>query len=154
MMTKAIIRLVIAAMLFVLAAAPAAWADSSTAQLRASVNVEEYISVDMQHQRQTLTITPEDIARGYVEVSRATVFTVRTNSRDGYMLYFENTAPLFSKVVLIDNGRRVELSGAGGIIHQSYAKGQTKELSYRFFLSADAKPQTYQWPLRMEANTY
>ncbi|MEJ2313685.1 MAG: hypothetical protein P8Y85_02685 [Nitrospirota bacterium] len=70
------------------------------------------------------------------------------------MLYFEKTEPLFSKVVLIDNGRSVELSGSGGIIHQSYAKGQTKELSYRFFLSADATPQTYQWPLRMEANIY
>jgi hypothetical protein len=41
----------------------------------------------------------------------------------------------------------------GGFIHQPHTGGkivETKELSYRFLLSADATPGSYTWPLSVD----
>lgn len=152
-MKKALMIELAAIILGLFTAFPAS-ADQASGSIRVSVIVQEYISLNTQSQAQTLRVTPDDIAKGYVDVNTGTVFTIKTNSRDGYMLYFENTGSQFSKVVLRVSGREIELLGMGGIVHQPYTGPQAIELSYRFYLSADVKPGTYQWPLRMHTDIY
>ena len=66
----------------------AAYATAGTdkAAINASVRVLPYVNYDINHQEVNLTITQQDIDRGYAEISNATVFSVKTNSLNGYVI--------------------------------------------------------------------
>lgn len=126
---------------------------STTAPMMASARVMPVLSKTVISQAGSVHITPEDIARGYVDVKGGTVMEVRTNSENGYLLSFESERGPYREIWVIDGTRTTVLTGTGGFIHQPYP-GRTiaekKELSYRFLLSRDAVPGSYLWPLRVD----
>jgi len=105
------------------------------------------------HQERTLVVTPEDVARGYVDAPAASRIEVRNNSRGGCLLVFEGVAgpdAPFGRVSVRGLGRDVEIGPGGGFVPHSYAPAPvTAELSYRFSLDRDALPGTYPWPLQV-----
>jgi hypothetical protein len=114
-----------------------------------SAIVKASISKTFIHQSRTLTITNDDVNRGYVDVKAATVLQVRTNSRQGYFMIFEGIDGPFSEVWVVDGTRSTVLSKMGGLVHQPYPgpMGETKELGYKFIISAQIIPGSYPWPM-------
>jgi hypothetical protein len=133
--------------------APHAFAGTKTQTMMVSAKVLPFLSKTMVHQQGDLTITREDIKRGYVEVKAGTVLEVRTNSRGGYILSFVIASGPYREIWVIDGKRTTVLLSMGGFIYQPHTGGkivETKELSYRFLLSADATPGSYTWPLSVD----
>ncbi len=151
-MTKPANLLLILLAAFILTLPPVVKA-SSMIPIGASVNVLPVLSKMVTFQTGSISITSEDIARGYVDVKRGTVLEVKTNNKNGYLLSFENENGPYKEVWVIDKTRTTVLSGSGGLIHQPYPgtmRVETKELGYRFLLSDDAMPGSYPWPLRVD----
>jgi hypothetical protein len=98
-----------------------------------------------------LQITAADIARGFVELPRATQIEVRSNSRSGYVLNVQPMTKLFTRVEVLGFGPAIALDAEGGSIVQRWEKpsAATVTMGYRFYLSAEAAPGTYPWPLHL-----
>lgn len=145
--------LVILIITVLLVAASDVLAQNSKTIMVVSVTVKPSISMRVVTQVRTLDITPEDIEKGYVDVNTGTVLQIRY--RGGYLLSFESTGGPFSKIWVIDGSRTTVLSNTVGLIYQPYSGrliNETKTLSYRFFLPADAIPGSYPWPLLMNVD--
>src|SRR6266550_643196 len=72
------------------------YAGSSTAQINVSVQVIARTILTIDAQPATVSITTEDIARGYVDVPQSVAFRVLSNSREGYALTFQPVSYPFS----------------------------------------------------------
>jgi hypothetical protein len=98
-----------------------------------------------------LQITAADIARGFVELPRATQIEVRSNSRTGYVLSVQPMTKLVTRVDVLGFGSEISLAADGGSIVQRWEKpsAATVIMGYRFHLSAEAAPGTYPWPLHL-----
>jgi hypothetical protein len=130
---------------------PPADAAQNKAALQVSVTVIANAKMQTSYQAAQLTITAADVARGYVEVPAASRFSVRTNSRTGYLMEFHPVANLFEAVHVGGLGNPVQLGAEGGSIVQRgpLASNLTHELSFRFSLRPGALPGVYPWPLQM-----
>jgi hypothetical protein len=151
---KKALKILLLIMTVVLLYTPETLARSNKGIVRVSARVLPSVSKSVVHQVSIINITPEDIKKGYVDVEAGTVLQVKTNSRDGYSLAFESIGGLFTEIWVIDGSRSTVLSNMRGLIHQPYAgnlMGETKKLSYKFFLSANVKPGSYPWPLMLNA---
>lgn len=154
-------RLVTAALIAALSMANAwgvreAFADSPsgpalTAKIAMTATVLEHTSMSVLDQVRELVVTNADISRGYVEMSAASRIQVKSNNPAGYLLAFEvmnGPAAVFNSVNVTVNGREVRLSPGGGWVPQPFIRGGVKlDLNYRFVLSRDAQPGTYNWPI-------
>ena len=124
---------------------------TGSAQIRVTATVPSRATLRVLRQERTLVVTPEDVARGYVDAPAASRIEVRNNSRGGCLLVFERIAgpdASFGKVSVRGFERDVEIGPAGGFVPHSYAPAPvTEELSYRFSLDRGARPGTYPWPL-------
>ena len=124
--------------------------------LKVNVMVSNQARVEFQSQPATLVITAEDIARGYVEVVSATVLKIKSNVRDGYLLHFVIAGGPFTGIRVIDGARIIELDRSSGFVHMPNEgmkqQEETKYFGYRFFLSPDAKPGEYRWPIQLNTN--
>ena len=122
-----------------------------TAKIALTATVLEHTSMSILDQLGELVVTNTDIARGYVEVPAASRIQVKSNNPAGYLLAFEvmnGPIALFNSVNVSVNGREVLLSPGGGWVPQPFIRGGvTLDLSYRFALSKDAQPGTYNWPI-------
>jgi hypothetical protein len=65
-----------------------------------SATVVAGVRLTVQSEPGTVSITEEDVVRGYVDVPQPFVVHVRTNSRQGYLLQVANAADAFSAVEL------------------------------------------------------
>ena len=135
--------------ILVLLANGESFAASKSAVLSVSTSVLPYVKYDVLHQEGSLTITSHDIERGYIEVSRATVLSVKTNSFNGYLMNFFVAENLFSNVTLREGNNMYSFSETDGEVHfpshdRHYAE---KIFTFKFDLRADTKPGTYQWPV-------
>lgn len=130
------------------------FAGSSKATLKVSATVQARISQTLVRQESVLSVTKEQIAKGYLDVPAATLINVKTNDRNGYMLSFEVNAEIVKEVWVIDSNRTTVLSGGGGFVHQAYPgpAGEIKELSYRLYLAPGTQPGLYAWPLSLTAS--
>jgi hypothetical protein len=130
---------------------PPAEAAQNHAALQVSVTVIANAKMQTSYQATQLTITEADVARGYVEVPAASRFSVRTNSRTGYLMEFHPVAGLFESVQVGGLGSPVQLGADGGSIVQRgpLASNMTHELSFRFALRPEAQPGLYPWPLQL-----
>jgi hypothetical protein len=139
---------------FALCASPetahAASVGSST--MKVTANVLPYLRLQVLKQVSTLNITPEDVARGYIDVPAATDLMARTNDRNGFSLSFDARSNVFRKAQVTGLGSGVELGPEGGIAHQPFAgKQMLMRLSYRFFLAPGVAPGSYPWPLQISS---
>jgi len=127
------------------------------ARIQVTATVPSRATLRVLHQERTLVVTPEDVARGYVDAPAASRIEVRNNSRGGCLLVFERIAgpdASFGNVSVRGFEREVEIGPGGGFVPHSYAPAPvTAELSYRFSLDRDARPGTYPWPLQVSVRT-
>lgn len=140
------------------ASLPSAFAATSscgTVQVAVSATVGEHLSVRVLRQAQELVVTAEDVVRGYVDVPGACRVEVRTNNPRGYLLTFEATGSacdFLAAVTVTAAGREGNLSPNGGWIPQQYVRGgAAMDIHYRFYLTDDAEPGIYRWPLSVSA---
>jgi len=128
-------------------------AGSMAQTIMVSARVAPWVKLHHEHQQMQLTITPDDVARGYVEVPAASRFTVTTNNPAGYTLNFQPRASIFRSVAIHGPGMSVEIGAGGGTVIQSGSEtGIARtlvELGYRFYLAEGVRPGTYFWPLSM-----
>ncbi len=69
----------------------------------------------MLNQAATLNVTPEDIARGYIDVPAATDLMARTNDRNGFSLSFDARSNVFRKAQVTGLGSGLEIGPEGGL---------------------------------------
>jgi hypothetical protein len=127
-----------------------------TAKIGMTATVREHTSIQVLNQARELVITNADIQRGYLEVPSATRISVKSNNQAGYLLTFEamnGPYSLFSSVNVLVGGKEVQLSSnGGGWVPQPYVRGGvTQDVTYRFSLSKNTQPGTYDWPLMISA---
>jgi hypothetical protein len=122
-----------------------------SAKINITARVLEHASMQVLNQVNEFVVTNTDISRGYVDVPAASRISIKTNNRDGCLLAFEmmdDPGALFSSVLVRADGREVQLSSGRGWIQQPYMQGgMIHDISYRFALSKNARPGTYNWPL-------
>jgi len=130
---------------------------TGSARIQVTATVPSRATLRVLHQERMLVVTPEDVARGYVDSPAASRIEVRNNSRGGCLLVFERIPgpdASFGKVSVRGLGRDVEIGPGGGFVPHPYAPAPvTAELSYRFSLDRDARPGAYSWPLRVSVRS-
>ena len=128
-------------------------AGSTSATMSVSVTVRARALLSVDSQPASVTITEEDVSRGYVDVPGASRIQVRTNSPAGWLLEFQPMQGPFRSLDVTGLGSLAQVSAAGGWLAQPYAGKTlvTADLGYRFILSGDAQPGIYPWPVALSA---
>lgn len=143
-----LVVLVAAAFLFGLLGAQETNAVMKTANLTASATVLPYLQFNLLFQVSEITITEEDIQRGYLDLRSASLLELKTNSNQGYHLSFEGSLWPFKEVQIQGLTNPVRLHSGHSLVHQPSARGKViMNLDYRFILSGETKPGSYSWPL-------
>jgi hypothetical protein len=125
---------------------------TSTAGMRISATVAPYTHLDLIAQAATLTVTAEDVQRGYVDVSAGTHLMARSNDPNGFSVNFTPRAGVFNSAKITGLGSDVEIDRTGGSVHRAYTGHEASmQLGYRFVLSRDVAPGNYPWPLQISA---
>jgi hypothetical protein len=129
--------------------------DANAGQVKGSMQVSAMVAswapaVQVDHQAAQLTVTPDDIARGYVEVPAASQFRILGGARSGWLIDFFARGQIFTSAQIEGFGGIAQVGADGGTLFQKDRSpdGVTR-LSYRFTLGADVQPGNYQWPLAM-----
>jgi hypothetical protein len=130
------------------------FAGNGKATIVVSATVMAKISQSIIHQESTINVTQGDLRKGFIEIPSGTILQVRTNTRNGYALFFEGNNELFKEVMVMDKGRTVTLSPHGGFVHQPFSGSniEVKDLSYRLQLKENIQPGTYPFPFRVKAS--
>jgi len=133
------------------------YAGSSTAEMTVSARVIARTILTVDSQPASVSVTAEDILRGYVDVPQAVTFRVRSNARDGYALGFQPLNFPFSAAEVRWNGRTTTVQSgndwATSLTHPYQQGGSAGALVVRLRLSAGAEPGTYSWPLQFAADS-
>ena len=125
---------------------PMASEDSATVTVTARVLPR--LKVLVLRQRPQLVVSGADIAKGYLDVRRASLIEIVNNDPRGCLLVFQCTGAVFREVRIQGLGKEVQVGPQGGFVPLPCAKGRiTAELSYRFVLDENANPGTYPWPI-------
>lgn len=138
----------------VLALASKGFAAGNKGVIEVSAAVSPRLSQATVRQERLLEITPENIAKGYVDVSVGTILRVKSNDRNGYFLRFQVNGFLVREALVNINGRVVSVSNGPGLIRQSFpgSNGETLQIAYRLYLAPQTKPGAYPWPIAVEAS--
>lgn len=148
-------RKLVAAVLFcalalssVLAPIPAE-AASLSANVQVSATVRASAHLKTAFQANSIIITQDDIARGYVDVANASQFSVRATKGGNYVVDFQVRSELFHSVSIEGLGSHVKLGQEGGAVSQVGAgiHGVASNLSYRFDLRPGIQTGVYEFPL-------
>lgn len=140
-------------------ASTAAVTDADAGQAKASMQVSAIVvswapAIQVDYQAAQLTITPEDVARGYVEAPAASQFRIQGGTRSGWLVDFFVRGSLFTSVQIEGIGGSAQVGADGGTLFlRSRSHDGVTRLSYRFTLGAEVRPGTYQWPLAMSVRT-
>lgn len=146
------IILLLLAGLFVTSGFPAMAASRDSNTIGVTARVMPYLESDVIESVETLLITDEDVARGYVEVRSASTVKVRTNAR--HALVFRIGDARFSEVRIGGLEREVVVSRAGGFAPQPLKLGSTTyELDYRIALNDLVAPGTYEIPVAYQVRS-
>jgi len=97
-----------------------------------------------------IEISASDIARGYVEVTRASHLTVVNSSPQGFALDVWPSAAIFQSVIVRGLGSQITLNRDGGSINVRGTHGAVQSLAIdlQFALAPDLTPGRYPWPLQ------
>jgi len=126
-------------------------AGNKVENINVTTKVIPFVKYEIIHQEKKLVITEGDIIRGFVDTQRALIFSVRTNSSNGYLLAFSAGNNLFKEARVFNEKNSYRLSASGGELFFPYQGMNyvTKELSIRFYLSSNTRPGSYEWPLSL-----
>ncbi len=123
------------------------------AAIALSATVLPYHRLDIVRQAPTLTVTPADVDRGYVDVAAGTLLRARTNDRQGFTVRFDPRLRLFDRATVAGIGAEVEIGPDGGFASHAYSgRDAALELSYRFHLASGIAPGSYPWPLQVSVS--
>jgi len=130
------------------------FAGNGKATIVVSATVMARISQSILHQEPLINVTQGDLKKGFVEIPSGTILRIKTNTSNGYALFFEGSNELFKEVMVMDKGRTVTLSAHGGFVHQPYSGSniELKDLSYRLQLKENIQPGSYPFPFRVTAS--
>jgi hypothetical protein len=135
------------------AAGSAASGGATQSTVIMSATVLPYHRIEVVRQAPLLTVTPTDVARGYVDVAGGTSLRAFSNNHKGFTVSFDPRARLFERATIAGLGGDVNIGRDGGSAHHTYTGRDTAlELSYRFYLVADLAPGSYPWPLRISSS--
>ncbi len=146
-------RVVFGALTTLAAASIAPHADAASA--RSQIAVTAFVPAQTVAQTVTqptqITITAEDIARGYVDMPAASQLRITSNNPVGYVVDFFSRLPIFTSVTVSSAGGSADLGPEGGAIVErgSHGRDIPLHLSFRFNLTAQVQPGTYPWPLAL-----
>jgi hypothetical protein len=127
-------------------------AGSVSAPMQVSVQVVARAIVTVQN-APAITITAEDIARGYAEVASPVLLVARTNSRRGYVLQAEMTGEEFTAVELTMPGATMSVSSHESWLQRPYvAGGEVLPVTMRLILSPRATAGTHALPVSFSAS--
>ena len=106
------------------------------------------------HQESSINITKADLEKGYLDVNRALILSVKTNSTNGYSLSLFIDSNLFNGVTLFNGNNSYRFKETGGEVHMPFQglNPVRKELSFRLYFAVDLKPGHYQWPVSVMIN--
>ena len=126
---------------------------AKSTQMRISATVNPYVRLDVLQQQPSLTITAEDIQRGYVDVTAGTSLRTRTNDRNGVLVNFDSRSTVFERVSVSGIGATAEIGSGGGTIRAAYAGPESlAQVSYRFYLAQGVQSGNHPWPLQISAS--
>lgn len=119
-----------------------------------NVTVLKNTSLAILSQPGAVTITPVDIARGYVDVPAPAQLAVRSNTP--YLLEFSCHGEFMKQILVRGLGADLQLSAEGGALAQPAGQGgvtrSTLTLGFRLLLAESSQEGTYPWPLRISAS--
>lgn len=133
--------------------ASAAHAGQSELTIRASV--PKIVRAEVLSQPGTLTVSEEDVRRGFVEVAAPMHVAVRANT-DNYALVFTGAGDLVKQARMQGLGSTIQFDGTGAMVPQRSSGRRPSqplvhELRFRFMLAAHAVPGAHPWPLQVSA---
>jgi len=117
--------------------------------INVTTKVLPVVKYEIIHQEEKVLITEEDIKRGYLDVHSALIFSVMTNSENGYVLTFFIGRDLIEEIEVFCDSVSSEIHDASNEIYMPSEgrKYTVKELSFRFYLSDVLMPGIYDWPV-------
>ena len=130
------------------------WASADTVEgkLTISLTLLKHASMQIHTQPSSVTVTADDVDRGYVDMSSSAKLAVQSNAQGGSMLMFENQGEFLLQPLVrgLDNDVHLNASG-GGVAQRASGRGMYKtmlDLGFRFTLSESARHGVCAWPLR------
>jgi hypothetical protein len=137
--------------LLCLCASAALNAGETHATLAVAVTVPSVSRLEIVSQAASVQITPQDLQRGYVDLSQPTLLNIYSNARDGYALEVVPMSPVIQAIAVHGLGSEADLGAQGGRIVERWERPQATALSltFRLALAPGALPGTYPWPLHL-----
>jgi hypothetical protein len=143
---------VIAGLVTLLGATPA-MAANAEAQMSVSVRVLARAVVTLENAPSTITVTPEDIARGFVDVAAPITVRVKTNSRAGYLLTVRRLDDSFSAVKLSFGNAEMQVAAVEGWIARPYVpSGDVLSVNARLTLAPGTTAGLHATPFAFSAS--
>lgn len=149
---KLVEAVLIAVLSLVLAPAmQSAHAEAHTTKVIVMARIATFFRMQFEHQTASLTVTAQDVERGYVEVPAASSFSIVTNTQDGIVVDFRPRNDVFRSVVVTGLQNSFEIGAQGGSALHNLPHGRTTfhQLGFRFTLRPDVLPGAYPWPLEI-----
>lgn len=128
-------------------------ADSATAEFRVSATVVARTLVDVQSATSEIVVTEADVQRGWVEVPAAMTISIRSNSRDGYLLRFSPLSGPFRGGEVSWGTSSVRLGADERWISQSRADQGLAVMNVRLDLDSQTLPGRYALPVSVMGDT-
>jgi len=136
--------------LLVAVSLPAA-AEKASTRFTVSAFVPQRVSLQAIDQPALLTVSGEDIARGYKDMSAR--YEVRQNTGRGYLLSLSPRLGLASRVEVLGLDSAIELRDQTVDLHRNRPSGLERlVLTFRFVLNATARPGSYALPVHLSAS--
>jgi hypothetical protein len=139
-----------AVLLLALVAGASAHADTEQAQFVVRATVPARAAVEAVEQPTHLKVSAEDVARGYKDVSAR--YAVESNTVRGWLLRLSPRMGVTRHVEVRGLSQTVVLRGENVEIYQPQApEPRDLELDYRFVLSPEVEPGSYELPVHVSA---
>jgi hypothetical protein len=129
--------------------------DSGSAGARGRMDLAVVIPVVLRvvpvSEPRSVSIAPEDVARGYVDVDVATAMRVTSNNAAGFTAVISCDPALVTRVEARIGGQviGVEAPGTSARIDLGKMLDAPLGVNYRLFLVSGAVPGTYRWPVAL-----
>jgi hypothetical protein len=119
--------------------------------MRVSATVLKRATLTVLSKPSLLTVSNEDIARGYVDATASTTLALKTNSGAGLLLEFVNHAEFVQAIRVRGLGPELQMSATGGFVRRIArpVASELLDLHFRFELSEAAREGVYAWPVHV-----
>ena len=128
--------------------------ESISREMGVSARVLGRTLLTMSERPTAITVTADDVRRGYLDLPRAVAFQIRSNGREGYLVRFDALPEPFSRAHV----RWQQVHVVVGPSHEAWvAQPYSREslavtADVRLEMSPSTVPGTYSWPLAITAD--